>query len=342
MITVTEVCRFFGFANFYQQFFKDCVKIANPFYGLILCDNANWKHKLVQWKEACQTAFEKIKDLCYLAPVLAFANFNKPFTLHMDASGIGLGAVLYQELEAKDWVIGFDYLYGNNLTIKSDNNLLTYVLSSAWFEATGHWWVSSLTSYNCNVQYKAGKTNIEEDTLSHINWGNSISVESPQAILNTTMEGMSPLVEICAHSAQAYLSPIKVGKDAKTMSMRDWAEALRADPDINEVIKLYQERHLDIAKLADCESKDLKLCLRQRPKLQLRNLYLKSDLVREDCNDVQLIIPKEYQETALQGCHSDHGHLGLEHMLNLLRDQFYWPTMPDDTEGHIKSCKWCL
>ena len=60
----------------------------------------------MQWNEAYQTAFMKIKDLFCLAPVLTFADFSKPFTLHMDASGIELGAMLYQELEAKEWVIG--------------------------------------------------------------------------------------------------------------------------------------------------------------------------------------------------------------------------------------------
>ena len=65
-------------------------KIAYPLYILILSDNANQTNMLVQWNEACQTAFAKIKDICCLAPVLVFADFSKPFTLHTDGSGIGL------------------------------------------------------------------------------------------------------------------------------------------------------------------------------------------------------------------------------------------------------------
>ena len=46
--------------------------------------------------------FWKDKRPLLFGPVLAFADFSKPFTLHTDASGIGLGAVLYQELQATE------------------------------------------------------------------------------------------------------------------------------------------------------------------------------------------------------------------------------------------------
>ena len=41
-------------------------------------------------------AFETLKKVCREAPVLAFADFNKPFILETDASKLQLGAVLSQ------------------------------------------------------------------------------------------------------------------------------------------------------------------------------------------------------------------------------------------------------
>ena len=41
--------------------------------------------------------FEMLKRACLEAPVLAFANFDKPFLLERDASKVGLGAVLSQK-----------------------------------------------------------------------------------------------------------------------------------------------------------------------------------------------------------------------------------------------------
>ena len=60
-------------------------------------DNANKKKTAVDWTDECQEAFEKLKDLCTTTPILAYANYKKPFQLQTDASDLGLGAVLYQK-----------------------------------------------------------------------------------------------------------------------------------------------------------------------------------------------------------------------------------------------------
>ena len=62
------------------------------------------------------------------------------------------------------------YLYGLNFDVYTDNNPLTYILTMAKLDAVSHWWVASLANYNFWLYYRAGKTNIDADTLLKVSW----------------------------------------------------------------------------------------------------------------------------------------------------------------------------
>jgi hypothetical protein len=59
--------------------------------------NLTGKDKRWVWTEECQEAFEKVKHALTNAPVLAPPELGKPFKMVLDASGVGLGAVLLQD-----------------------------------------------------------------------------------------------------------------------------------------------------------------------------------------------------------------------------------------------------
>lgn len=52
-------------------------------------------------------AFKKLKESLLQAPILAYADFELPFLLYIDASQTGLGAVLAQVQEGKERVISY-------------------------------------------------------------------------------------------------------------------------------------------------------------------------------------------------------------------------------------------
>ena len=71
-------------------------------------ENANNKKALVEWTAECQQAFEQLKQLCSQTPILAYANYKKPFKLHIDASKNRLGAVLYQKQDdSTDCIVAY-------------------------------------------------------------------------------------------------------------------------------------------------------------------------------------------------------------------------------------------
>ena len=122
--------------------------------------------------------------------------------MNTDASAVGLGAVLYQKKEdeksprvisyasrtltpaeqnyylhsgkleflALKWAIAdkfSDYLgHGSQFTVYTDNNPLTYVMTTAKLNATGMRWVSELAGYDFEIKYRPGKSNGDADGLS--------------------------------------------------------------------------------------------------------------------------------------------------------------------------------
>ena len=57
---------------------------------------------------------------------------------------------------------------------------------------------------------------------------------------------------------------------------------------------------------------------------------------------MQLVLPTAQREVGLRGCHDEVGHLGLECMLDLMCDRFFWPHMAVQVKEHIGKCCPCL
>ena len=91
--TVTEVQSFLEFMGYYCRFIPKFMQVAQPLQELTSGENAGKRKAAIKWDNRCQQAFDDLKKLCTTAPILAYANFSKPFKLHTDACGMGLGAV---------------------------------------------------------------------------------------------------------------------------------------------------------------------------------------------------------------------------------------------------------
>ena len=97
---VTEVRSFLGFLHYYRRFIPNFSKLAKPLNKPLqnLEGTLNQKKKFkVHLGPEQQEAFEALQSLYTEVPVLAYADFKSPFILHTDASGDGLGTVLYQD-----------------------------------------------------------------------------------------------------------------------------------------------------------------------------------------------------------------------------------------------------
>ena len=160
--TATGIRRFLGATGFYRRVIKGYTRIAQPLNDLISDENSKLKLETVKLTVAALRAFHQLKMRCITAPVLAFADFEKPFCLETDVSKDGLGAVLSEkqpdgkfhpvayasrslkgseakyhssklEFLALKWAVVnqfCEYLQYRPFQVKTDNNPLTYVMSS--------------------------------------------------------------------------------------------------------------------------------------------------------------------------------------------------------------------
>ena len=174
-----------------------------------------------------EKAFQNLKAALSSTSILAFPIYDLPFELHTDASMVGLGTVLYQTQNEKKRVIAYasrglskternypvhklellalkwavtekylDYLYGNKFTVMTDNNPLTYVLSSAKFDATGHRCIAALASHDSNIVYRPCSSNTDADSLSRLPellGRTNIAIDTVKAICN--LQHIQPYVQ---------------------------------------------------------------------------------------------------------------------------------------------------
>ena len=77
-----------GLAGYYREFIRGYAKIAKPMTAL-LQEDIPW-----DWSQACQAAFEALKEKLSTEPILALPEPDRPFVVHCDFSHVALGAVL--------------------------------------------------------------------------------------------------------------------------------------------------------------------------------------------------------------------------------------------------------
>ena len=100
--SVSDVRRFVGFASYYRRFIPQFSAIATPLHALTK------KHATFSWNDKCDEAFVMLKTLLTSSPVLGYPDPNFRFVLDTDASAVGMGAVLSQQIgNRKERVIAY-------------------------------------------------------------------------------------------------------------------------------------------------------------------------------------------------------------------------------------------
>uniref|UniRef100_A0A8C5E363 Gypsy retrotransposon integrase-like protein 1 n=1 Tax=Gouania willdenowi TaxID=441366 RepID=A0A8C5E363_GOUWI len=331
------------------------------------------------WTDEHKRVVARLIEILINPPVLAYPNFDLPFVLHTDASNEGLGAVLYQRQNNKLRVIGYgsrtltpaernyhlhsgkleflalkwaicdkfrDYLYYvPTFTVYTDNNPLTYVLSTARLNAVGHRWVGELADFHFDIKYRPGKMNSDADTLSRYPLELQESMNDhigsiPAEIVTAVWQGSKAVQEDdVPWTAALQVDDTCIDEtpqgNVQGFKPADLKTAQQKDTVIKEVISLKMRNWIPNEKDRKNMTKETKRLLYEWTKLEVENglLYRKTDKHK------QLVIPEKLKIVILKSLHNDMSHIGAEKVTHLARERFYWPNMQQEIEDYVnKKC----
>ena len=81
-----------------------------------------------------------------------------------------------------------EYLLGKQFIVRSNNNPLTYIMTTPNLDATWHQWVKSLARFTFSIEYQKGWDNVATDALSWVTL--KPDTETVKSILDGVTVGM--------------------------------------------------------------------------------------------------------------------------------------------------------
>lgn len=398
--TERELRSFLGLASYYRKFVPSFAQVARPLNELLGSPGRGGKKKKPKpppqwtWGPRQEVAFNELKTRLTSAPILQYPDFAQPFILHTDASRTGLGAALYQKDEqGRERVIAYasrtvsggernypahkleflalkwavtekfhDFLYGQETHVFTDNNPLTYVLTTAKLDATGHRWLAALANYNLTLTYRTGKTNIDADLLSRNppsdsdnengNGPPKLTQTVSQLTIRAVVDGVqtaqdvdAPLVEVIGHNGALHVEPPPPTPEEPPIQVNeppDWYQEQRADPDIRRLLRLKEAGQFPTKKEQKQETPTVRYLLREWDKLTIREGVLYRKRIVDGQLTYQLVLPAKHRGIVLESLHTKHGHFGIDKTLDLVRRRFFWVHMINDVKHFVGTCGRCL
>ena len=328
---VSELQSFIGSANYVRKFIPHFAEKMAPLYTLLKRDKP-WC-----WDIQEQNAFEEIRNSMSTNATLAHFSLSKDVVLQVDASGLGLGAVLLQpdeekslrpvayasrvltpaernysniEREALALIFGAhkfrQYLMGTNFTFRTDHKPLLSLydplkavpmLTSTRLKK----WRLVLAAYSYKMEYVPGKQNTFADYLSR----------KPQA--------GQPSPDELVEEQVLYLTTENI------VNAEAVARETRKDPVLSQVL-----RFTKIGWPAEVPA-ELTPYFRKQNEISLQNDVLMWDS--------RIIIPLNLQDILLKDLHSEHS--GMVRMKRVARMYVWWPNIDVQIEETVRLCALC-
>ena len=335
---VTEVRSLLSSAAFCSRFIKDFAVITRPLRQLT-CQGVKW-----QWTEEELSSFERLQAALSTKTTLGYFDPEKPTSIFVDGSPVGLGAVLTQKNEATNEVTPLHYascpltptqarypqidrealsiywavkrfhifVYGKEFKVITDHKPLVSLFnnSSSKPSARIERWLMELQQYRFTVEYRPGASNPADYASRH-------PVGDPES-------------QIYESESEEHISFVAKNAVPKAITLAEIESATASNPTLQAVMSAVKSGcwhkappNVPLSELSRYE----------QVKEQLT--YTDTVLLKSD----RLVVPAALQERIVNIAHE--GHLGIVKTKALLREKVWFPCMNKMVETRIKACLPC-
>lgn len=321
--SVGEVRSFLGMTQYVARFIPRYSTITAPLRKLTRKDTV-W-----EWGPQQEQAFEELKQQMTSAHVMSYFDQNKETEILVDASPVGLGAILIQEgkpicyasrslteteqrysqtdREMLAVVFGVEhfhlYLYGSKFTVVTDHKpLLGIVTSQKPTTARIERWRLRLMSYEMKLIYRPGKDDL-----------------NPADFISRHPHGRPPKENL----AEIYINYVAKTAIPKFMTIEEVRENTKKDTKLKKVMNSIQSGNWQDPEISEYS--------RFRDELSVTDgIVLRGQRV---------IIPTCLQQRAVDIAHSS--HQGIVKTKQLIREKTWFPGIDRMVEDNVKKCIPC-
>ncbi|CZT02527.1 uncharacterized protein RCO7_06258 [Rhynchosporium graminicola] len=320
--------------------------------------------------EDCRKAWTELKDLLCNAPVLAFPNYDKPFTLYTDGSKeFGFGAALHQEddtgverpivylsksltpAERNYWPTELEtaalvwaiqklpqYLDRSPFTVVTDHSAVLSSVDPAKAinknsTRLANWrmFLSKWAPY-MTIRHRAGKDHQNADALSRL----PRREPADQTIYHTSKESMT------VTTIRAF--PVAV-TDPEEHPSTLAATAIHLSETMVSQFRRELPRDKTFASVYNSMMGRLKSSPPEEPTTTFENFRLdpKTKLLWFRDSDIieRLCVPGKYLQRVLEIAHDNRAHVGSKRTYEYLRRHTFIPKLWKTTKEYVRSCPTC-
>lgn len=328
--TKKGVRSFLGLTGWYRRFIQYYAERSKPLTKLTENDSE------FVWGEAQESAFQDLKNALICKPILTCPDFSKPFELHTDASGVGLGAVLIQKIDGVERVIGF---FSKTLGKAERNYTVTELECLAIIKAIKH--------FRPFLEFQKFKVMTDHSALQYLQ-----RLENPKGRLARWAIYLSQYDYEIIHRQGKYMAvPDALSRSAYNVEGENVEELRPTVKSFNARIFLnaINLRTLDFSRVTDVWYVNLRNRILERP-VAYSSFIVRGEKIFKIVQDEltqeisrKLVIPKDFRDFIMEQCHKkpQAPHLGYLKTLKRVKSFFYWPNMAVDIKDFVFTCRVC-